>query len=64
MTIALILLSVLVGIVSGAVGGAAASWKLAGRDLGDSFAALIGSFFGLVHVVPAILLGLIILYFI
>lgn len=63
MTIAIILLSAVVGIILGAAGGATASWKLAGKDLGESFAALIGSFFGLVHVIPATILGLLILYF-
>lgn len=64
MTILMIILSGLVGVVLGAAGGAAASWKLAGKDLGGSFAALIGSFFGLTHAIPSTLLGLIILYFI
>lgn len=64
MTIVTIVIAFIVGVALGAVGGAITSWKLAGKDLGDGFAALIGSFFGLVHALPVMVLGLIILYFI
>lgn len=59
-----IIISFLAGAVLGAAGGALSSWKIAGKDLGEGFAALIGSFFGLSHAIPVMILGLIILYFI
>jgi len=64
MTFATVIIAFLAGVMLGIAGGAASSWKLAGKDLGESFAALIGGFFGLVHAIPATILGILILYFI
>jgi len=46
------------------VGGATAAVRLAGKDLGNDLAALLGAMFGPVGAVPGILLALIILAFI
>lgn len=45
-------------------GGAAAGVKLAGKNLGNELAALMGAMFGPAGAVPAILLGLILLKYI
>lgn len=45
-------------------GGALAGMKLAGKDLGNDLAAMMGAMFGPTGAVPGILLGLIILAFI
>lgn len=42
-------------------GGALAAVKLAGKDLGNPLAALMGVLFGPVAAVPAVLVGLIVL---
>jgi hypothetical protein len=47
--------------VLAAAGGAAAGIKLAGKDLGNDLAALIGGMFGPVAAVPAVLVGLVVL---
>ena len=44
-------------------GGAVASVKLAGKDLGNTLAAMMGAMFGPVAVVPGVVIGLIILKF-
>jgi hypothetical protein len=53
------LLSIVLSIAAGAVGGMA----LAGKDLGKTLAALMGAMYGPVAAVPGILLALIILAF-
>lgn len=45
-------------------GGAAAGVKLAGKDLGNELAALMGAMFGPVAATPGILVGLIVLAFV
>lgn len=40
-------------------GGALAGMRLAGKDLGNELAAMMGAMFGPTAVVPAVLLGLI-----
>lgn len=49
-----------VSVVGGAIGGVI----LAGKDLGNRLAAMIGGLFGPVGVIPAVLLGLLILRFV
>lgn len=44
-------------------GGAVAGVKLAGKDLGNMLAAIMGAMFGPVAVVPGVVIGLIILKF-
>ena len=44
-------------------GGAVAGVKLAGKDLGNMHAAIMGAMFGSVAVVPGVVIGLIILKF-
>jgi hypothetical protein len=53
------LLSIVLSIAAGAAGGMA----LAGKDLGNTLAALMGAMYGPVAAVPGILLALIILAF-
>jgi hypothetical protein len=53
------LLSIVLSIAAGAVGGMA----LAGKDLGNTLAALMGAMYGPVAAVPGILLALVILAF-
>jgi hypothetical protein len=53
------LLSIVLSIAAGAVGGMA----LGGKDLGNTLAALMGAMYGPVAAVPGILLALIILAF-
>ena len=50
-----------VAIVLSIVGGAIAGVRLAGKDLGNELAAMMGGMFGPTAVVPAVLLGLIVL---
>ena len=51
----------LVAFVLSMVGGAAAGVRLAGKDLGNDLAAVMGAMFGPTAVVPAVLLGLLVL---
>ncbi len=64
MSIPLVLLSMLVGILLGLGGGALMGWRIAGKDLGESFAALMGTLFGSTAVVPGVIVGILILFFI
>ena len=59
----LFIFSMFVGIVFGIGGGALMGWKIADKDLGESFAALMGSLFGSTAVIPGVIVGLIILFF-
>lgn len=61
--VSIVLLSLLATVLAIA-GGALAGMKLAGKDLGNALAAMMGALFGPVAVVPGVLLGLIILKFI
>ncbi|MEW6353793.1 MAG: hypothetical protein AB1469_05790 [Pseudomonadota bacterium] len=54
----------LAAFISALAGGAVAGVRLAGKNLGNELAALIGAMFGPVGAVPAILLGLVLLKFI
>jgi hypothetical protein len=54
------LLSVVLSIAAGALAG----MQLAGKDLGNSLAALMGAMYGPVAAVPGILVGLIVLAFV
>ena len=56
-----IVLWTLVAFVVAMAGGALTGVKLAGKDLGNELAALIGAMFGPTGAVPGILLGLIVL---
>lgn len=51
----------LVAAVLSIAGGALAGIQLAGKDLGNSLAAIMGAMFGPIAAVPGIVLGLIIL---
>lgn len=51
----------MVGIIFGAAGGALVGWRIAGKDLGDGFASLIGAMFGMAAAVPGVIIGTIIL---
>jgi hypothetical protein len=64
MTIPLLLLSIIAGIVLGLAAGAIAGWRLAGKDLGESFAALMGGLFSSTAVIPGVVVGLLVLFFI
>jgi hypothetical protein len=48
----------LVAVALSMAGGALAAMRLAGRDLGNELAALMGAMFGPVAAVPAVLAGL------
>jgi len=52
-----LIIAVILSMVGGAIGGII----LAGKDIGYKFAAIIGSLFAPVGVVPAVILGLFIL---
>ena len=52
---------VLLALVVAAVAGAAAGMRLAGKDLGNALASMMGGFFGPTTVVPAAVLSLIVL---
>lgn len=54
----------LVAAVFAIAGGALAGMKLAGKDLGNALAAMMGAMFGPVAAVPGVVLGLIVLKFI
>jgi hypothetical protein len=58
-----IVLWTLLSFVLAVASGAAAGVKLAGKDLGNDLAALIGGMFGPVAAAPAVLVGLIVLAF-
>ena len=51
----------LVAFVVSAAGGALAGVRLAGKDLGNELAAMMGAMFGPTAAVPAVLVGLIVL---
>lgn len=51
-------------LVLGMAGGAIAGMRLAGKDLGNELAALMGALFGPTAVVPAVLVGLVVLAFV
>jgi uncharacterized membrane protein len=51
----------LVAFVVAMAGGALAGVRLAGKDLGNELAAMMGAMFGPTSVVPAVLVGLIVL---
>lgn len=51
----------LIAAVISIAGGALAGTVLAGKDLGNALAAMMGGMFGPVAVVPGVLLGLVIL---
>ncbi len=53
------LLWLLLAFVVSLAGGAVAGMRLAGKDLGNELAALMGAMFGPTAVLPAVLLGLI-----
>jgi len=53
------LLSIVLSIAAGALAG----MQLAGKDLGNNLAALMGAMYGPVAAVPGILVGLIVLAF-
>ena len=51
-----------VAFVVSMVGGAIAGVRLAGKDLGNELAAMMGAMFGPTAVVPAVLVGLAVLF--
>ena len=51
----------MVGIIFGGAGGALMGWRIAGKDLGDGFASLMGAMFGMAAAVPGTIIGVIIL---
>lgn len=55
---------VVAAFLSALAGGAVAGVKLAGKNLGNELAALMGAMFGPAGAVPAVLLALILLKFI
>jgi len=59
-----LVLSFAAGLVCALLGGAALGIKLAGKDIGNEMAGMMGALYGATHAIPAIILGLIILYFI
>ncbi len=63
MQIILILFSMMVGFIFGAAGGALMGKIIGGKDLGNGFAALMGSLFGLSAAVPGVIIGILILVF-
>ena len=64
LTPATIVVWTLLSVMMSIVGGAAAGVSLAGKDLGNGLAALMGAMYGPVAAVPGILLALIALTFI
>lgn len=62
--IATIIVWTLIATVLAMAGGAIAAVQLAGKDLGNPLAALMGVLFGPVAAVPGVLIGLIVLSFI
>jgi hypothetical protein len=59
--VATIVVWTLIAAVLAMAGGALAAVKLAGKDLGNPLAALMGMLFGPVAAVPGVLIGLIVL---
>ncbi len=45
----------------GALAGALSAMKLAGKDIGNELALMMGSVFGPIAVIPGVLLGLVVL---
>ncbi len=54
---------VLIATVLSMIGGAIGGMLLAGKDIGYDFSAILGGLFGPTGVIPAILLGLLVLNF-
>jgi uncharacterized membrane protein len=54
----------LAGAVCGLAGGALSGIKIAGADLGNEMAGMMGGLYGVSTALPAIIIGLIILLFI
>lgn len=61
LNIASVVLWTLIALVIAVGGGAIAGLRLAGKDLGNELAALMGALFGPTAAVPGVLLGLIVL---
>ena len=59
-----ILIWTLIAFLLAAAGGALTGLRLAGKDLGNELAAMMGAMFGPTGAVPGVLLGLIILAFV
>ncbi len=59
-----IALSILAGLICALLGGAAMGIRLAGKDLGNEMAGLMGALYGTTHAIPVLIIGLVILYFI
>lgn len=59
-----LVLSFAAGLVCALLGGAIMGIKLAGKDIGNEMAGMMGALYGVTHAVPVIVLGLVILYFI
>ena len=55
------LLCLLAAFVLSMAGGAVAGVRLAGKDLGNELAAMMGAMFGPTAAVPAVLVGLVVL---
>ncbi|HAZ48746.1 MAG TPA: hypothetical protein DDW76_26775 [Cyanobacteria bacterium UBA11369] len=55
-----LVLAAALSVIGGAIGGV----LVAGKDLGNQLAAMIGGLFGPAGVIPAVLIGLVILRFI
>ena len=64
LTAVTIILWTLIAIIVSIAAGALAGMQLAGKDLGNSLAALMGAMYGPVAAVPGILVGLIVLAFV
>jgi len=56
-----ILLWVLLGLLCASGAGAVSALKLAGKDIGNELALMMGSVFGPVGAVPGVIVGLVIL---
>ena len=55
------LMWLLMAFVLSTLGGALAGMRLAGKDLGNELAAMMGAMFGPTAAVPAVLVGLVVL---
>src|SRR5690606_10606650 len=62
-TMTMLVLFLLVTIAAGMAGGALGGLKLAGADLGNQLAAMMGAFYGTLVSVPAAILATVILHF-
>ena len=60
-TVLTTLLWLVIAFAFAVLGGAIAGMKLAGKDLGNELAAMMGAMFGPTGAVPGILLGLIVI---